>query len=79
MPNTTTTNGGPAVVSLDAGDGRLEQELLRVLADSVDDADAELGRAGQRAFDRARERGESISSSLGMAKLAMAEVRHGAA
>lgn len=70
-----TTNTGPAIVTLDAGDGRLEQELLRALADSDDDDDAKLGRAGQRAFDSARERGEGIQSSLGMARSAMAEYR----
>lgn len=73
----TNTNTGPRAVTLDAGDGRLEQELLRALADSDDD-DA-VGRAGQAAFDAARESGEGIPSALGLAKLAMAEVRHGAA
>ena len=76
---TTTTNGGPRAVTLDSGDGRLEQELLRVLAASDDDDDAKLGKAGQAAFDSARERGEGILSALGLAKMAMAEVRRGAA
>ena len=79
MTNTTTKINTPRTVTLDSGDGALEQELLRVLASSDDPDDAKLGRAGQAAFDSARERGEGIQSSLGMAKMAMAEVRHGAA
>ena len=78
MSNISTTNT-PRTVTLDAADGRLEQELLRVLAESDDADDAKLGRAGQAAFDAARERGEGISSALGLAKLAMAQIRRGAA
>ena len=67
------------VVTLDSGDGQLEIEILKALARSNNAADASIGKVGQVAFDRAQEAGEGVQSALGLARLAMAEYRAGAA
>ncbi len=79
MPNTSTTKTNPhPVVTMDADDHGLDVAILRALSESDDADDRALGVAGVAAFDAARERGEGILSSLGLARLAMTNLRsHG--
>ena len=79
MSNTSTTNGGPAIVNLDSGDFGLDVAILAALAESDDDFDRAIGESGKAAFDRAIETGEPVKSALGMARLAMHQARDGMA
>ena len=74
-----TTNGGPTLVDLDAGNHALDVAILAALAESDDDFDRAVGVAGKGAFDRAIEAGEPVKSALGLARLAMHQTRDGAA